>query len=159
MIGTIAFPLVAGAKPYKAAEIYTHEATLYGKYVMHMRAAKGSGLISAFFLWKNGSELPEVPWEEVDIEVMGKDNAESWQSNIITGLGSSRATSEQEHLADFSFGDDYHTFTLEWTPNSLTWSVDGEIVRTANTMNNEQVDDLVSPAEMRFNVWPSESPE
>lgn len=159
VIGMITFPLAAGAKPYKGAEIFTHNSMSYGKYVMHMRAAKGGGVISAFFLWKNGSEMPGVFWEEVDIEVMGKDNAESWQSNIITGMDEPRITTEQEHLADFSFGDDYHTFTLEWTQNSLTWLVDGEIVRASTAPDDDQVDDLVSPAQMRFNVWASESPE
>ncbi|HEX7026222.1 MAG TPA: family 16 glycosylhydrolase [Gammaproteobacteria bacterium] len=151
-----AFPLTAVAKPYKGAEIFTHDAWHYGKYVMRLRAAKGGGIISAFFLWKDGSEMPNIPWEEVDIEVMGRDNAETWQSNIITGLGEPRITSEQEHHAGFSFGDDYHTFTLEWTPNSLTWRVDGEIVRTAN---DGQVSDLISEAQIRFNVWASESVE
>lgn len=155
VIGMLAFPLAAGAKPYKGAEIFTHNAMFHGKYVMRMRAAKGGGVISAFFLWKNGSELPEVPWEEVDIEVMGMDNAESWQSNIITGLGEP-LTSEQEHHHDFSFGDGYRTFTLEWTQNTLTWSVDGDIVRT---VNGGPADGLVNPAQIRLNVWASESPE
>lgn len=75
------------------------------------------------------------------------------------GLGSPWATSEQEHEAGFSFGDGYHTFSLDWTPNSLTWSVDGVPVRTANSADDEQVDDLISPSQIRINVWASESPE
>ena len=38
------------AKPYKGAEIFTSDAEMYGKYVIRMRAAKGSGVISNFFL-------------------------------------------------------------------------------------------------------------
>src|SRR5262245_6157617 len=122
----LCFPCAAGAKPYKSAEIFTNNSQLYGKYVMRMRAAKGSGVISNFFLWKNGSELPEVFWEEVDIEVFGKDNAQSWQSNIITGMDPPRITSEQVHNAAFSFGDAYHTFTVEWMPGTVRWLVDGQ---------------------------------
>lgn len=151
-------PFAAVAKPYKAAEVYTLDAMLYGKYVMRMRVAKGGGIISAFFLWKNNSELPEVFWEEVDIEAFGKNNAESWQSNIITGLNP-RVTSEQTHTAGFSLGEDYHVFTLEWAPGSVTWSVDGNVVRTANAANSDQADDLVNPSQMRFNFWASESVE
>ena len=47
-------------------------ANLYGKYVVRMRAAKASGMISNFFLWKDGSEMSGVFWEEVDVEVFGK---------------------------------------------------------------------------------------
>lgn len=152
----LCMPFAAGAKPYKAAEIYTFDSMLYGKYVMRMRVAKGGGVISAFFLFKNGSEQPEVFWEEVDIEAFGKNNAASWQSNIITGLDP-RVTSEQVHNAGVSLGDDYHTFTLEWAPNSVTWSIDGNAVRTANAANSDQADDLVNPSQIRFNVWPSEN--
>ncbi|HRH79045.1 MAG TPA: family 16 glycosylhydrolase, partial [Cellvibrionaceae bacterium] len=59
------------AKPYKSAEIFTPAANLYGKYVVRMRAAKASGMISNFFLWKDGSEMSGVFWEEVDVEVFG----------------------------------------------------------------------------------------
>src|SRR5690606_26691880 len=111
-------PLTVTAKPYKGAEIFTHGSNLYGKYVIRMQAAKGSGIISNFFLWKDGSELPSVLWEEVDVEVFGKNNAQSWQSNIITGLDN-RVTSEQVHSTNFSFGDAYHTFTVEWTPDQV----------------------------------------
>jgi beta-glucanase (GH16 family) len=121
-----------------------------------MRAAKGSGVISAFFLWKDGSEQPGNQWEEVDIEVFGKGNAESWQSNIITGTSSARITSEATHPHDFSFGDDFYEFTLEWTPDSVTWLVNDEVIRIADTDNNDQVDELISPAQLRLNLWASE---
>jgi hypothetical protein len=149
------FPFGAGAKSYKSAEIFTNNSQLYGKYVMRIRAAKGSGVISNFFLWKEGSELSDVFWEEVDIEIFGKDNAQSWQSNIITGLNT-RITSEQVHTAASSFADAYHTFSIEWTPGQVRWLVDGNVIRTTT---GGQADDLVSPSQMRFNFWPPNVPE
>src|SRR5688572_19519436 len=65
-------PLTVNAKATKGAQVRTNETQLYGKYVFRMRAAKGSGLISSFFTWKEGSELPGALWEEIDIEVFGK---------------------------------------------------------------------------------------
>lgn len=143
-------PLLADAKPYKSAEVFTLDSALYGKYVIRMQAGKGSGLISAFFLWKEGSELEDVFWEEVDIEVLGKDGANAWQSNIITGLGT-RITSEQVHPAS-SLGDRYHTFTLEWTPDRVRWLIDGQLVRE---VNGDQASALTSPAQARMNFWPA----
>lgn len=145
---------VAVAKPYKGAEIFTSEEQTYGKYVIRMRAAKGSGIISNFFLWKDGSELEDVFWEEVDVEVFGKDNATSWQSNIITGLGS-RNTSEDVHQNPQSFGDTYNTFTLEWTPEHIQWSVNGQVVRTST---DSQAREIMNPAQLRLNFWPPEVP-
>jgi hypothetical protein len=150
-------PGAVAAKQYKGAEIYTLAPEgPYGKYVMRMRAAKGSGLISAFFLWKNGSETGAFPWEEVDIEIFGKDNAEIWQTNIITGMAPTTNMSEGEHEPGFSLGDEYHEFTVEWSPSSVVWLLDGNPVRT---VNGDPADDLVSAAQLRFNVWASTSVE
>src|SRR5688500_7201267 len=89
-------PVAAVAKPYKSAEIFTTNSTTYGKYVVRMRTAKGRGVFSNYFTWKEGSELSGAFWEEIDVEVSGKNNGTSWQSNIITGTGT-RVTSEQVH--------------------------------------------------------------
>ena len=146
--------LSVGAKPYKGAEIFTNDSQLYGKYVFRMRAAEGSGILSNFFLWKEGSELPGVAWEEVDIEVFGRDQARSWQSNIITGLDS-RSTSEQVHDAGVSLAQNYHTYSIEWTPQWVRWRVDGELVRETQ---GGQTGDLINPAQARFNFWPPNIP-
>lgn len=142
------------AKDYSSAEIYTADSWLYGKYVLRMRAAEGSGLLSNFFLWKPDSETSDVDWEEVDIEVFGKDGANSWQSNIIS-TGNGWQTSEQVHTHESSFADDYHTFTLEWTPDYVAWYVDGEELRRSE---GDQVDLLKNAAQLRFNFWASQTP-
>ena len=62
-----------------------------------MRMIRGSGLLSTFFTYKNGSEMGGSTWEETDIEVLGKNDAKTWQSNLITG--NPRMTSEQLYSA------------------------------------------------------------
>ena len=47
----------AEAKPYKGAEVYSLESVLYGRMEMRMRMIRGSGLLSTFFTYKNGSEM------------------------------------------------------------------------------------------------------
>lgn len=143
----------AFAKPYKGAEIYSAESTKYGRYVMRMRMAEGSGLLSTFFTYKNGSEVAGAVWEEIDIEVLGKNDAYQMQSNII--VGSPRQTTEGLHTASQSLADDYHTYTLEWTPEYVAWFIDGQQVRRINGSNF--VTGLVNPQSMRFNIWASTS--
>ena len=142
------------AKPYKGAEIFVADSVTYGKFVMRMRAAKGSGVISNFFTWKEGSEMEGIFWEEIDIEVFGKDNATTWQSNIISGLGN-KDYSEDVHGGG-NFGDEYHTYAIEWTPNRVRWLVNGTVIRTTN---GGQASVLTSPAQMRLNFWPPDNPE
>ena len=75
----------AEAKAYKGAEVYSLQSVLYGRMEMRMRMIRGSGLVSTFFTYKNGSETTGTAWEETDVEALGKNDAKSWQSNLITG--------------------------------------------------------------------------
>ena len=117
----------AEAKAYKGAEVYSLQSVLHGRMEMRMRMIRGSGLLSTFFTYKNGSEMTGTTWEETDIEVLGKNDAKTWQSNLITG--NPRMTSEQVYTATSSLADGYHTYTLEWTPDYVSWSFDGTMVR------------------------------
>ena len=146
---------LVNAKPYKGAEIYSSDSYLYGRYEIRMRVAKASGVLSTFFTYKNGSEVGNTFWEEIDIEVFGKNNATEWQSNII--LGSSRPTihTEQVHSAPSSLADAYHTYVLEWTPDYVAWFVDG--VEARRITGTSTVTSLTNPQSLRFNIWSSES--
>jgi endo-1,3-1,4-beta-glycanase ExoK len=142
----------AEAKSYKGAEVYSRKAFLFGRVEVRMRMIRGSGLLSTFFTYKTGSELAGAFWEETDIEVFGKDNARTWQSNII--VGNPKTNSEAVHTAPASLADDYHTYTLEWTPNSVIWLLDGTQVRKAE---GGPASSLTSSQNLRFNAWSSES--
>jgi endo-1,3-1,4-beta-glycanase ExoK len=146
---------LVNAKPYKGAEIYSSDSYLYGRYEIRMRVAKASSVLSTFFTYKNGSEVGNTFWEEIDIEVFGKNNATEWQSNII--LGSSRPTihTEQVHTADASLADAYHTYVIEWTPDYIAWFLDGVEVRRIT--GTSTVTSLTNPQSLRFNIWSSES--
>jgi len=143
-------------KPYKAGEIYTENIYLYGKMEVRMLAATGSGIISNFFTFKEGSELPSTFWEEIDIEIFGKDGSNSWQSNLITGQGNSNLTRTEGIHQENGLGASYHTYTVEWTPNSVTWLVDGKIVRTINDGQSLLIN---SETSLRFNIWNPNIPQ
>lgn len=150
-LALVSISSVAEAKAYKGAEVYTPKATLYGRMEMRMRMTRGSGLLSTFFTYKNGSEMTGAHWEEIDIEVLGKNDAKNWQTNIITG--NPRQTSEETHLVPESLADEYHTYTLEWTPTYVAWFLDGVMVRKTE---GGQVSALTNPQSLRFNLWSSD---
>lgn len=141
----------AEAKPYKGAEIYSQTQHRFGRVEVRMRMARGSGILSTFFTYKPGSEAAGAAWEEIDVEGFGKSNATSWQSNIL--VGNPRMGSEQVHEAGLSLADGYHTFTIEWTPTSVVWFIDGvEARRTSGGQANQ----LTSLHNFRFNLWASD---
>lgn len=141
------------AKAYKGAEIYSSQSYQYGRYEMRMRVAKMSGTLSTFFTYKDGSEGAGVFWEEIDIEVFGKNNATQWQSNIILGTQRPTIKTEEVHTAATSLADDYHTYTREWTPDYVAWYLDGVEVRRIT--GTSTVTSLTKPQSLRFNIWSS----
>ncbi len=138
------------AKPFKGGELASKETYHYGRYVMRMQMARGSGILSTFFTYKEGAYEVGSFWEEIDIEILGKDDARSWQSNIITGFGQPTAKSVQVHRANESLADAYHTYELHWTPDYVAWYFDGQEVRRTTSYQTAQ---LGSPQSFRFNIW------
>ncbi len=149
----LSLQLQAQNKAYKGGELYSTSSVLYGKFEMCMQASKASGLLSTFFLYKNGSEQQGAAWEEIDIEIFGKNNALSFQSNIITGTGGA-TKSEQVHTNATSLADDFHVYTLEWTPDYIAWYLDGVELRKTT---GAQVTLCSSAMSYRFNTWISNS--
>jgi beta-glucanase (GH16 family) len=130
-------------KPYRGAEVFSKEKVLYGKFEMHMKMIEGSGMLSTFYTIRQGSELDENYWAELDIEVLGKNNAEVMSTNIITDDESGNLVhSEKQIHLDYSLADDFHTFTLEWTPYYLAWFIDGEEYRRDSTRIPETPNEL-----------------
>jgi endo-1,3-1,4-beta-glycanase ExoK len=142
----------AEAKAFKGAEVYSLQSVLNGRLEVRMRMIRGSGLLSTFFTYKNGSEMAGSTWEELDIEALGKNDAKTWQSNLITG--NPRVTSEQYYTVTSSLADGYHTYALEWTPDSVSWFFDGEMVRKTE---GGQASQVTNAASLRFNAWASNS--
>jgi len=140
------------SKPYKGAEVYSLKSYQNGRIELRMRMMRGSSLLSTFFTYKNGSEKSGEFWEELDIEVFGKDDAKSWQSNIISNFP--KDYSVEIHTNETSLADDYHTYTLEWTPDYVLWLFDGKQVRKTE---GGQAKDLTSAHSFRFNTWSSET--
>jgi endo-1,3-1,4-beta-glycanase ExoK len=145
--------LTATAKDYNGAELFSKQTIKYGRFDVRMRMVSGNGIISSFFLYYDDSYKgsPE-PWQEIDIEVLGK-TTNGFQSNVITGTSESKATSEKFHTAD-NLSQSYHTYTVEWTPDYIAWLFDGTEIRHTT---GAQVT-ACQPKEMsyRFNLWISD---
>jgi hypothetical protein len=143
-------PLFA-QKTYRGAEVYSKNTVLYSKFVMSMKMVKGSGMLSTFFTYKNSDNL----WEEIDIEILGKNNTTELSSNIITGPSSNTVNHQKSLYPGYTLADTFHTYTLEWTPDYVAWFIDNVELRRDTS---KVVDELVSPETYRFNTWISCAP-
>lgn len=123
-----------------------------------MRAGAKSGTVSSFFLYYNHSqEGGGEPWRELDIEILGK-NPKGYQSNPITGTSQKRAPAEKFHNTEDDLSKTFHTYALEWSPDSIVWELDGQRLR--KIQNDTQVVGLRSKAmTWRMNLWASVWPD
>ncbi|WP_138470276.1 family 16 glycosylhydrolase [Poseidonocella sp. HB161398] len=111
--------LGAGAlKHFQGAELQRKEKTHFGTYEVVMTAARGDGLISAFFTY-TGPYFKD-PHDEIDFEFLGRDTTKVWLTRFVDG----------ENLPGrwidlgFDAADARHIYTLEWLPDRLVWYAD-----------------------------------
>ena len=138
---------------YYGAELYTKQSFMYGRFEAKMKMAYAPGCISSMFLYYNDSYMGNGKrWNEIDIEVIGKESS-GFQTNIITGTAESQSTSEKMYKLSSNVNEDYHIYVVEWTPEYVSWSLDGTEVR--RDQSNVQVSSLVEKQSLRFNLWAS----
>jgi beta-glucanase (GH16 family) len=127
-----------GGPSYDSAQLDSggHVSFEYGELEARIRIPSGSGLCSAFWLLGDSTTATGSCWPqcgEIDVmeaislypddvfatlhgPVSGSGNFQQWQAE----LGSATA-----------FTDEFHTYGIIWTPNSLTWTFDGVPYATA----------------------------
>lgn len=132
----------SGKYNYSGAEYRTSDFYHYGYYETSMQAIKNNGVVSSFFTYTGPSE--DNPWDEIDIEILGKDTTKAQFNYYTNGVGN------HEFMYDLGFdaSEGFHTYGFDWQPDHITWYVDGKPVYTAN--NNIPS----TPGRIMMNVWP-----
>lgn len=128
--------------PYSGAEFRSRDFYGYGMYEVVMKPISNDGVVSSFFTYTGPSD--NNPWDEIDIEFLGKDTTKVQFNYFTSGVGN------HEFVYDLGFdaSEGFHTYGFEWKPDSITWYVDGEAVYTAG----ENIP--VTPSKIMMNVWP-----
>ena len=157
-----------GKYNYYGAELSGKDQFKYGRFEACMKMVSIPGSVSSMFLYYDDSWKKEVePWNEIDIEVLGKGGT-SWQSNIITREGvetiKKNTSSEAIHPFGFDATEGFHLFAIVWTPEYVSWEIDSVEVRrdtlgiTRGThADADQVAFLTEEQSLRFNLWASKS--
>jgi endo-1,3-1,4-beta-glycanase ExoK len=146
--------LAAPAGAVASAELYQNQTYTYGRFEARVRFAVGDGVISSFFLWKPGSEMPATYWNELDFEKLGATCR--LQTNPLYGL----PVGDHSEIAmlDADLCGEYHTYAFEWTPSYIAYLVDGiEVRRDGAETAAAFADNAASGMQMHFNVWPGDA--
>ncbi len=136
------------AKKYKGAEIRTNESFLYGRFEVKMKSADASGMLISFFTFYDDPSFANN-WNEIDIEILGRYQNEV-QFNAIVGK---HEMHEQKQVLNFNPHKDFHTYSFDWTPDYISWSVDGQEVFK---QTGEHIARMNKKQKIMMNIWPSE---
>ncbi len=150
LLGIVLAPRAASA--VQSSELYRMQSYFYGRFEARIRFAPGEGVVSSFFLWKNGSSST-TSWNELDFEKIN--STCKLQTNIWTGKGTQ---SQQIDTPSFNICSDYHTYAFEWTPDYIAWLIDGmQIRKVTGSSVNEYTQNASQGMTIHFNTWEGNS--
>ncbi|MFD4628600.1 family 16 glycosylhydrolase [Streptomyces sp. NPDC058284] len=121
----------------------------YGHVEARMKVPRGQGMWPAF--WMLGSDIGGVGWPasgEIDVmenvgfepgTVHGTLHGPGYSGSGGIGAGYTLPGGE-------AFADKFHTFAVDWSPNKVSWSVDGKVYQTR------------TPADLNGNRWVFDKP-
>lgn len=152
-------------QPYASGELRTSGSDAYygyGCFESRLKAATGSGLVTAFFTYSK-APYNQPPGgnglhNEIDIEILGKDTTQM-QVNFFTNDGEGH-----EYIVDlttvepgFDAAADYHNYGFKWTAEGIQWYVDNTLVYSVtNTVDDPTpVVTLTNggPQKIMTNLW------
>ena len=123
----------------------------YGDYSVGMKPSKDEGTASTFFTCTGPYDInadgEPNPWDEIDIEFLGKDTTGVQFNYYVDGQGGH----EYWYELGFDASEEFHEYGFRWEEDSITWFVDGEAVYSVNTEDNGPMPS--TPGRILMNFW------
>jgi len=137
-------PLTAsGQKPYRGEEYRTISTFTYGRFEVRMKSAQVSGTLGTLFTYYD----PASPWNEIDIEAMGRYNNETQFNTIVPTQNDNHV---RRQTLKFNPHAAFHVYAIEWAPDYVAWRVDGfEVYRQTGS----HIAQLRMPQKLMMNIW------
>ncbi|KAL4989208.1 concanavalin A-like lectin/glucanase domain-containing protein [Aspergillus falconensis] len=133
------------AKKGDAPTIDTDFYFFFGKAEVVLKAAPGVGIVSSIVI--ESDVLDEVDWE-----VLGGDTTQV-QTNYF-GKGDTSSYDRGTFEAVATPQEIFHTYTITWSPDAISWIIDGNTVRTLNYADAKGGSRFPqTPARLRLGIW------
>jgi beta-glucanase (GH16 family) len=122
---------------YSTSEVATKENFGHGKFEISCKLPKGKGLGTAFWIWQQ-QQQSEIDIFEFQNEnnIVGKYSAKKLSKIHCMNLHNdyyNNGVNEDcpTHYSGPEFSEQFHTFTVIWTPHLVEWYLDGELKKTS----------------------------
>ena len=125
-----------GSGGFTSAKLVTKDllSVRFGRIDVKAKMAQGQGIWPA--IWMLGDNKDQIDWPgcgEIDIaEVLGNQPTTYYSTLHFTNGEKKHEEIQHAHpLVNDSFSDSYHVFSVDWTPESITFLLDGAIMHEA----------------------------
>lgn len=117
---------------------------LYGKAEATIKAAAGVGIISSFYLQSDDLD-------EIDVAEIFGGNIFEYQSNYFVKGNTTTYDRGGYHAVPVSPMEHYIRYGVEWTAQSIIWTVNGNPIRVLRKDETAQFPS--SPMIVKFSIW------
>lgn len=105
---------------------------LYGRFEARIKIPAGQGVWPAF--WLLGDNIDKVGWPqcgEIDVmENIGREPSIVHGTAHGPGYSGSSGIGSTFSLSKGEFADDFHVYSIDWSPDQIRWFVDGDQYRS-----------------------------
>jgi beta-glucanase (GH16 family) len=121
----------------------------YGNVKAKFKTSRGKGVVTAFIL------LSDVK-DEIDYEFVGSALEDAQTNYYFQGI------TNYNNGGNISLSDtfnNYHTYEIDWTPDEITWKIDGQVGRTKKRSETWNATDNQwhypqTPSRVQLSLWP-----
>jgi beta-glucanase (GH16 family) len=127
----------------------------YGHFETRLKMSNGQGMWPAF--WLLGNNIGSVGWPQCgEVDIMENIGSEpNTVHGTIHGPGYSGSGGIGAAFNGPRFADGFHTFRLDWSPNSLVWSVDGQVYQRRAPPTSAAVNGCSTSPRSSSSTWRS----
>lgn len=142
-------------REYTSAALSTSAPCRYGRFAADLMPTNVPGLITGMFLHRNS------PRQEIDIEFVGNDTTKMlinvYYNPGVDGTRLEYGYRGTPELIDLGFdaAEGFHRYEIDWTPERLTWLVDGVVVSVREHWDPTPI--LHLPMQFHINLWATRS--
>lgn len=131
-------------KRFASGEVRRRPTTHYGRYEAILKAARGEGLNTGFFVYTG--PWRDDPKDEIDFEFLGKDPTSVSINTFVSG--------ESMPSRDVALGFDSTTgpnlYAFEWSPDAIRWYANGMLLFERTIQDGPLP---VTPGQVYLNLW------
>ncbi|CAG7848536.1 SubName: Full=Related to UTR2-cell wall protein {ECO:0000313/EMBL:CCA66555.1} [Serendipita indica DSM 11827] len=168
--GELALILTQDSRAPKGTRISTTEYVLYGTITATIKTSKWNGVVGAFITMSNikvrfivtGQARTKYFGKEIDWEWPGNHPLEAQSNFFFQGHVDYTAGHGATHTLSSDSYENYHDYTINWQPDQLQFSIDGNVVRTVRkeeTLVDGVYQYPTSPARVQLSIWPGGLPD